>query len=253
VELGLDGSVWWEGTEQPDFADDGFMHHHTDPVPGGGHVFLEKDVRGGKRGDRVVVRDDTGAVTWTWSTWDHWEPDLSVAEWTHLNWVELQDDVFYLSDQHSSTIWKVDRATGEPLWSFGATGDFTLTEGTWFKGQHAPEWGPDGRLWVYDNQQGNGRSRVVSYRLDEAARTAVQDEQWAGGEEWGWYTGFWGDVDVLQNGNVLVGAGNPDTRRVFEVDPVAGELQWALELQPPFAFYRASRVDPARWGITRLE
>jgi hypothetical protein len=252
VELSLDGVVRWEGPEQPRFEDDGFMHHHTDPTPDGGHVYLEKDVRGGRRGDRVVVRGPDGAARWSWSTWDHWEVPPTGEEWTHLNWVDLRDDVFYLSDQHSSRIWKIDRATGEPVWSLGAGGDFTLTSGTWFAGQHAPEWGPDGRLWVYDNGRGSGRSRVVAYVLDEDARTATQDAEWDGGAEWGWYTGYWGDVDVLPNGNLLVGAGNPDARRVMEVDPSTGDVVAALALPPPFAFYRASRVDPVRWRIRAL-
>lgn len=253
VELALDGAVTWEGPVQPAFDDDGFMHHHTDPTGRAGHVFLEKDVRAGIRGDRVVVRDAAGDVTWSWSTWDHWEVPPGELEWTHLNWVDLRDDVFYLSDQHSSRIWKIDRRTGEPVWVLGADGDFTLRSGSWFSGQHAPEWGPDGRLWVYDNGRGGGRSRVVAYTLDEAGRTADQVFAWDGGAEWAWYTGYWGDVDILPNGNLLVAAGNPDARRVMEVDPASGDVVAALALPPPFAFYRASRVDPARWRIRALE
>lgn len=251
VELGLDGEVVWEGPLQPGFDDDGFLHHHTDPVPGG-HVFLEKDVRGGRRGDRVVVRDRDGAERYRWSTWDHWPVPPTGAEWTHLNWVELREDVFFVSDQRSSTLWKIDRATGAPIWSMGAGGDFTLLRGTWFSGQHAPEWGPDGRLWVYDNGVGRGRSRVVAYVVDEAARTVSEDFSWDGGEDWGWYAGYWGDVDVLPGGNLLIAAGHPGSRRVLEVDPETGEVVAALSLPSPFACYRASRVDPARFGIRSL-
>ena len=251
VELGLDGEVVWEGLEQPAFEADGFMHHHTDPV-GGGHVFLEKDVRGGRRGDRVVVRDRDGTERYRWSTWDHWEVPPDEVEWTHLNWVDLRDDVLYLSDQHSSTIWKIDRATGAPIWAMGEGRDFTLVGGAWFSGQHAPEWGPDGRLWVYDNGRGRGRTRVVAYVVDEGARTVTEDFVWDGGAEWGWYEGYWGDVDVLPGGNLLIAAGTPDTRRVTEVDPATGDVVAAFALPRPFAFYRASRIDPARFGLRAI-
>lgn len=254
VELGLDGEVRWTGPLQPGFAQDGFVHHHTDALPDGSHVALEKDVRDGHRGDRVVLRDRDGAVSWTWSTWDHWEPDLTVEEWTHCNWLELHADHFFLSDQHSSTIWKIDRATGEPTWVMGAGGDFTLTSGgTWFSGQHAPQWGADGRLWVYDNGRGRGRSRVVAYVVDEAGRTVTEDEVWDGGAEWGWYAGFWGSVDSTSPGRVLVGAGHPEFRRALEVDLASGDVVGGFVLPPPFAFYRVRHLDPgAAFRVQRL-
>jgi hypothetical protein len=253
VEVGLDGEIRWQGPEQPGYSDDGFVHHHTDALADGAHVSLEKDVRGGRRGDRVVLRDAHDAVTWSWSTWDHWTADPDLEEWTHLNWVDLRDDVFYVSDELTSTIWKIDRASGDPIWSFGEGGDFALQSGTWFRHQHAPEWGPDGRLWVYDDGlPKDGVTRVVAYRLDEAARTAVQDCSWDGSPDWSWFTAYWGGVHVLANGHLLISAGNPDTRRLMEVDPASGEVGFAFALPAPFSFYRASAVDPARWGIRPL-
>lgn len=254
VELGLDGGVRWQGPLQPGFAADGFMHHHTDRLADGSRAFLEKDVRAGVRGDRVVVRAPDGAVRWTWSNWEHWTPDPSVDEWSHANWLDLRDDVFYVSDQHSSTIRKMDRATGEVEWTLGAAGDFALEgSATWFAGQHRPDWDAEGRLWVYDNRGLRDRTRVVAYALDEEARTAAEAFAWDGGDAWAWFTGYWGSVDAFDDDHVLVGAGNIDTRRVMEVQLSTGELVAGFAFPPPFAFYRARHVDPvSAFRVRRL-
>ena len=146
-------------------------------------------------------------------------------------------------------MYKIDYATGEVVWRLGEGGDFELTDGVWFKEQHAPSLVEDGELLIYDNL-GDGRiARAVQYRLDEDAMTAEQ--VWAyGGEDSaeGWLSEYWGDADRLPNGNTLITAGANDLNSVFEVTD-EGELVWWLQHEhagdeDDNTMYRSERITP---------
>lgn len=252
VRVDLAGSVGWAGDEQVGFDEDGFQHHHLEQLADGAIVGLRKDVRDGVRGDRVVAVDPDGDELWRWSTWDWFETTPGLTEQTHLNWLRVDGDDLYVSDYLSSAIWRIDRTTGAPAWRLGWGGTFAAAGGTaFFERQHDPDVAPDGTWYVYDNGERPGPSRVVAYSLDEAAEVATEVWSFDGGTEWGWFTAGWGDVDVLANGNVLIAAGNVQVRRALEVTP-AEEVVWAIEWPKGVGFYRAERIDPARWGWTEL-
>lgn len=253
IRLDLAGDVTAEGARQPAFDEDGYQHHHREELADGTVVGLEKDVRDGVRGDRIVATRPGGEVAWTWSTWDGFPFVPGLVEQTHLNWVHVTDDALYVSDYASNLVTRIDRASGAPVWQLGWDGSFALTGGgAFFEQQHDPEIGADGRWYVYDNGDPyDPSSRVVAYELDEAARTATEVWSFDGGTDWRWFTGWWGGVDRLENGNVLVSAGNVQVRRALEVTP-AQEVVWAIEWPAGVGFYRAERVDPARWGWSPL-
>lgn len=246
--------------ERPEFGLP--FHHDAIFVPDGNLLVQGAEVRqafvpslGGQvnvLADTVLELDPQGNAVRTWRAFDALDntrfpgpmsvQDLSVGlDWSHANAIvpRARDDSYLVSVRNQSWVVKVDRLSGAVEWVLGEDGDFTLEEGTWFNAQHTPTWVGD-ELVIYDN--GNEltppRSRVVSYRLDEIARTAR--------EVWSWpipfYTSAVGDVDRLPNTWLITaGVANPPARpTLFEIDD-QGEVVWQLEADRG-AIYRAERI-----------
>ena len=70
------------------------------------------------------------------------------AEWEyfHVNSVDVDSDGnFLVSSRNTSTIYKIDRATGKIIWRLGGKkSDFKLGPGVRFDWQHCARWQPDG-------------------------------------------------------------------------------------------------------------
>ena len=202
------------------------------------------------RGGGIVEAAPTGEVSFEWNAFDHLDtsrfptyPSTSTTgsgalDWAHANAIQYleEDNAYLLSLRNQNMVYKIDRATGEVIWSLGDDGDFTLTSGEWFYAQHGPHLLPDGRIAIYDN--GNSRpdtdkafSRGVIYQLDEDAMTAEQVWEY----RTDYYTGRVGNIFILDNDNVLVCAGGPDPpvvddkpAGVYEVTQ-GGEVVWSFE------------------------
>ena len=253
------------------------MHHDGIVLPDGRFLFLTRERRElvvppfGRIevvGDMIWEAEPSGEVTWQWSSFDHLDTTRFPGElsqradregrhdWTHSNAIVYleEDRSILLSTRNQSWVVKIGRETGEVLWILGNGGDFTLTNldrevwNTWFFSQHAPEVQPDGSILIYDN--GNERlpaeaprfSRGILYSLDEAAREAAVTWQWRTPN----YTGFLGDADMLENGNVLLTAGGQNDDEVpAQILEVSGgeepELVWQLD-STAHQIYRATRL-----------
>jgi len=256
----------------------GPLHHDLVPLPNGNYLVLATEeqtidvaVLGGEsiiEGDRVLEMVVPGKIEWMWSTFDHMDtqrfpsnlsqkkhPKQGTHDWTHANALQyLEDeDSFLISFRHQHWVSKVDRATGQVVWNLGDEGDFTLLNGEWFYGQHAPELYEDGKILIFDN--GNDRpggppytSRGVMYQLDFDAMTAEQIWSYQMPD----YGSFLGDIDLLDNGHILITGGGvrfggqpPQTgdSRIREVtaddDP---QLVWEIRAIEG-TLYRATRVD----------
>ena len=216
-------------------------------------------------GEMLIEVDADGKEIWRWNAFDHLDVDRVALEqtkndrsldWLHANGIQYfsEDDSILMSLRSQSWVIKIDHASGEVLWRLGAEGDFELLNRNptnnvaWFSAQHAPELHEDGTILIYDN--GNERawtdrefSRAVMYQLDEDTMTARQIWQY----ETDYYTNFVGDVDLLENGNVLVTAGGQRDHngpaQIIEVtqDTPAREV-WKLEI-PDYDIFRSTRLD----------
>jgi outer membrane protein assembly factor BamB len=178
--------------------------------------------------DYLVEFNPAGEIVWTWSAFDHLDPQRVRVEpgpdvvyinsntgelaydWTHGNgMVDMPEDgLLLLSMRHQDWIVAIDHDTGEIVWRLGDEGDFELLDGTWFYHQHSPQWQPDGTLLLYDNGIGNPNlpvteieSRAVRYALDFDAMTATQ--VWDDRHEPRLCPGG-GDADRTPAGNLLV-------------------------------------------------
>lgn len=263
------------------------FHHDLEHLPNGNFVVLSfafADVEYEGEGTLHVAGDmlyeftPEGEVVWTWSAFDHLDPqrrrdgfyvpqkinDPATGEdgydWTHSNCVvyRAEDDTLMLSMRHQDWVLVIDHKTGEILWRLGDEGDFTLVgDERWFFHQHSPEWQADGGLMLYDNGVGNPalpsdqvHSRAVRYELDLDAMTATK--VWADDDPQ-FVSALAGDVDRMSNGHVLRldsvwtdEQQNAPASRLHELDPErTPNLVWSLTLPPGRFSYRA--VPVTRW------
>ncbi len=261
--IDLKGEIAWLGPEQPGDPDslniqDGQWHHVLFETPSGTHVTVISEygtVDGEEvQGDRVVELSQDNTELWSWSAFDHiaYDPDdvFMYLWWMHINSVAVDEeqDVAWINSWVHSEAWKVDRASGEILWTLGADGDFAF-EGEqafpWFEFAHSFEPIGDDHYLVYDNGSSDRRwSRVVEYALDEASMTASIVWEYPGElAEDVWWVQSCGDVDLMDNGNRLVVAND----RIMEIT-VEGEMAWEYTWipnadTPDLRSYQAERID----------
>jgi hypothetical protein len=183
----------------------------------------------------------------------------------HANAALWLDDVegpaVWVSGRGLSQILRIDRNTRETTWAMGRFGDFALLdeagsplpEQEWFYSQHGPELDGD-ILRVFDNGSARPNSRdftrAIELEIDQVARTATKVWEWT---EDGWYEPFYGDVDGLPSGNVLVGSGHcfdcintgGTDRAAFiaEIERSSGDVVWRADMDDPKdSLYRAQYV-----------
>ncbi|MFH1469917.1 MAG: aryl-sulfate sulfotransferase [Pseudomonadota bacterium] len=261
-QMDLAGEVSWLGPEQPGEPDllniqDGQLHHVWTRLENGDTVTVIADQReldGDQvQGDRVVELTPEGEEAWSWSAFDHlvYDPDdvFMGIWWTHLNSVNLDEaeGLAYVNSWVQAKAWKIDRASGEILWTLGEGGDFAPdpdADEPWFANAHSFDPIGDGHYLFYDNGDSERHwSRVVEYALDEG--TLQAELVWQYPEEPDddrWYVMSGGDVDLLGNDNLLVVA----NERIIEVTRER-EIVWQLTWQPTAQLaelrsYQASRI-----------
>jgi hypothetical protein len=74
----------------------------------------------------------------------------------------------------------------------------------------------------------------------------LTDRAFASGARVQWYSPYWGGVERLENGNVLVVAGVRSAElstRIFEVSR-AGSVVWELTFPPNCGSFQAQRLSP---------
>jgi len=261
IEVDLSGEVVWEGPVQADTGifDAGQTHHVFEKLPGGSYLTLYYE-HDDDSYDRIVEMDSDLQTLWEWRGIDHLPEQMEYYTWG--NGVVLDEDegtMLYNSREYNAVV-KLDRTDGEVLWTFGANfDDFTmLTEhdDPWPEGAHAPELTPDGNLLLYDNGYPNREeSRVVEYALDEDSMTAELIWEYPGtlAEDY-WFTPSWGNVNLLDSGNLLVNAsskyGEEGRTRIFEVTregEIVHELISAMSEERGAGAFKATRI-PALVG-----
>lgn len=223
-------------------------------------------------GNVVQELDQNRNVVFQWRSWDHLDLTetydsllFSYIEHSHLNSVELDTDGnFLLSLRHLSQIIKIDRNTGETVWRLGGKkNEFTFINEheenapNYFSYQHDARRQANGNITLFDNgnqRKSNLYSRAVEYKIDETAKTA--ELVWEYRREPDFYASNRGSVQVLKNGNYLVGGVRSSTELPFsgaEITP-DGETVMSYLLQDGFNSYRAFKFDlPACPAIGRVE
>lgn len=249
-----DGRVIWQGH--------GLRNHHEIIVLPEENAFalLQRDFPDcpSEDGHHFLSLYDraTEAVTFDWALCTHFTPMRVFHSWDHLNAVAFWPDrqSFLISSRNQNSLFRVDRATGEILWTMGYgtfigggfRGDFAMSQADRFQAQHAPELLPSGNILLFDNGSARLRpySRGIEIAYDEEARTA--EVVWQYVPEPRIFSDIWGDIDQLDDGNRLITFGVRSLRELTHVIEVQGtDAVWDLTLEAGWGTYRSVRlVDP---------
>lgn len=200
--------------------------------------------------DCVVREVDlaTGTPTFEWHSARHIGIDESSApvpddpsvphDPVHVNAVDIDDDGNLLvSARNTSCVYKVDRTTGEVRWRMGGTrSDIALAPGLDFALQHDARRQADGTITIFDNRRPPEAARGIVLAVDEQAMTArlvrtfERDQALQAASQ--------GSLQVLPNGNVLVGWGSQAVMTEFDA---SGSILFDATLPAGVQSYRDRR------------
>jgi hypothetical protein len=173
----------------------------------------------------------------------HWKPkedQEDSLDYFHINSIDLYDDGHLLiSARRTSTVYKVDRKTGEVLWRLGGKkSNFDMGPGARTDYQHDARRHPDGTITIFDNGSVNKdvQSRGIVLKLDEDAMSATLLREYTHPDTV--FSDTQGNVQVLPNGNVFVGWGSEPYFSEFSRD---GKLLFDASFPPELESYRAFR------------
>jgi hypothetical protein len=247
--IGVDDSlveVDWEGEPVRSFNTGDskyFPHHDLQWAPGDETWGIFRAP--GKPTDNVLVVDDSGELIWTWESHLHLGDDLlgeafKANDLTHFNSVQSIPDNpraragdtrfdpgnLLVSSRHLSTVYLVDRPSGEVTWRYSKGLDW----------QHEA-------VLLGDDVPGAGNVMLFNNRYHSADRQSEVLEIDPSTDEVVWrYTDerFFSDTagvaQKLPNGNVVITSSRGG--RIFEVVPT-GEIVW--QWTPPFNPMRSQR------------
>ncbi|WP_344277489.1 arylsulfotransferase family protein [Actinomadura napierensis] len=183
---------------------------------------------------------ETGKVLLDWNALDHIEiaetkmPMTKDTDGTkgktfdpvHVNSVQAYGDTLLISARDTCALYSIDRRTGAVRWRLGGRrSDFTVGSRAAFAWQHNARRHDATTITLFDNHitnVGDGASRGVVLKIDEKARKATLLREYTDGKTYGQYMG---NVQLLENGNAVVGYGStatviefgPDGRPVMEM------------------------------------
>ncbi len=197
----------------------------------------------------------TNALVWQWDALAHIPPSESYAAigkdgvWDpyHMNSIDLTvPGKLLLSLRNTWALYQVDRARGDIDWRLaGKNTSFKLGSGAAFSWQHDAKWAPHGEISIFDDEccpasgpHANGPGRGLLLRLDMTTHTATVAKQYT---HHGLEVGSQGSVQLLPNGNVMIGWGQQPW---FSEYSAGGKLLFDARYPNPDISYR---VYKQRW------
>jgi hypothetical protein len=217
-------------------------------------------IEGGREEDAVIdniiqeIDIATGAVIYEWHSLDFIaledsyftrpedEPDRAYDHF-HYNSIDVDDDGnLLICARNTWAAYTIDRVTGEVIWVLGGeSSDFEMGEGTQPAFQHDVRPWPNGELTLFDNGaqptvHEESRGLVLAVDMNAMAVSLVREylhpEAISSGSQ--------GNMQVLPNGNVLIGWGSEPLVSEFSAD---GTLLFDLRMEPEKESYRAYRFE----------
>ena len=195
--------------------------------------------------DGIVQEIDieSGKVIFEWHSLEHVGIDATYTkpyDYFHINSIDVYDeDHLLISSRNTSTVYKVDRRTGEIVWRLGGKkSDFEIEEGARFALQHDARRHPDGKITIFDNGYVTRevQSRGIMVEIDEDKMTASLAREYTHPDKL--LSDTQGSVQVLPNGNVFVGWGSAPVFSEFSHD---GKLLFSASFPTEGETYRALR------------
>lgn len=188
-EYSIDGKLLWKAPNDGRISGDGKEHYHHDfkKLNDGTYLtagwkydyepnFYNPSVRCQVRYNTLIQYDSTGKILWSWNEKDHvsketifgiYGPSDTVVAGTHLNAFDYdpKEDAIVASFRHNSSIAKIDKKTGNVLYTIGQYDNKKKALGfpALFLHQHGMEILPNHQLLIYDNNSSEDGSERVSY------------------------------------------------------------------------------------------
>jgi hypothetical protein len=211
---------------------------------------------GGPKSGKVLegivqeVDIESGEVLFEWHSLDHVGLDESVEvlpenpdeafDYFHINSIEVDhDNNLLVSARLTSTVYKIDRQSGEIIWRLGGKqSDFEMSQVAQPHLQHDARRRPDGTITIFDNGDAefDDQSYGIVLDLDEDEMSAALVRKYPHPQ--GKICGTQGSVQVLPNGNVFIGWGSNPLFSEYSRD---GELLFNARFPPEVESYRAFR------------
>ncbi len=220
--------------------------------------------------DRIIEYDLEGNEVWhvnssSFVDYTQWCPygdmEGKYRDVTHSNTVfyDEEEDVIYLNSRNLNTFHKIDHKTGELIWGLGEYGNFTLFDlrgnekEILFYHTHSLEQIDHNKFIMFDNDEHNQtnvtnfHSRLLEITIDEDKMFANVSWEWISPQEY--FSGWWGDCDILANNNrlgVFGVTGHPNTdlgARLVEVN-IDGDIVWE---------YSFPKVGSEVFGVYQME
>ncbi len=191
----------------------------------------------------------SGRVLFEWRSLDHVTLDESHVRWEghpvdyfHVNSIGITaDGNLLVSARNTWAVYKISRRSGEVQWRLGGRrSDFHMGPGTVFAWQHDAREHGENRFTIFDDgamPQVEPQSRALLIELDHAHRSARLVRKWVHRPN-RIVTRFMGNMQQLDNGNVLVGWGSEPFVTEFGPD---GDIRFEARLPEGGQNYRAFR------------
>ncbi len=249
IYIGVDDSlveIDWDGnpvrsynTGDPKY----FPHHDLQWAPGNEllGIFRPKD----EATDNILVVDEGGDLIWTWESGRHLGDDLVRQHYkdndiTHFNSVQAVPDNprarsgdtrfrpgnVLISSRHLSTVYLVDRATGDVAWKYSDGLDWQHE--AVLLGDDVPG---SGNVMVFNNRYHSEDRRSEVIEIDPSTNEVV----WRYTDN-RFFSDTAGTGQKLPNSNVLITSSRGG--RIFEVVP-DGDIVW--QWTPPYNPMRSQR------------
>ena len=182
-----------------------------------------------------------GEVVWQWKDYEHLDPEKDIinpldwrSEWMHCNSIEeLPDSNILISARSLSTIYIINKATGDVKWRWGP-GEIAH--------QHDATFLENGNILCFDNGMGRFNSEINYSRAVEVnPKTNRIEWEYKDNPPTEFYSGIQAGCQRLPNGNTLIT--EACRGRIFEVSH-EGEIVWEFA-SPFYGYYMA----PGWWNI----
>jgi len=170
-------------------------------------------------------------------------------DYIHINAIALDaDGNLLLSARHTSTVYKLDRHTGDVIWRLGGKkSDFRLGADAAFSFQHNAVAVGHNTIRIFDNEVNPKPvlpwSRVIWLKLDPSAKTATLIRSISHPDHISAISQ--GSAQALDNGDTFVGWGQPAHFSEFDSN---GRIIFDATLPKGYDTYRAYRF---RWPADR--
>ncbi len=151
------------------------------------------------------------------------------ADYMHFNSLTIDpfDNNLIISLRNQDSIIKLDRESGEILWTLGGlSDDFNIDANQYFSRQHYASITEDGTLLLFDNGVATKQTRILEFMLNESTKEIISTQEFLIP---GVYASATGSVVKTEEGTYVIGWGAGNSRSLMsEVDPITNEIHCEL-------------------------